>query len=788
MKSSVANVPLAIFFILSVACLPLASAFGFSTEGTSDFGYDTEDEVSTITNNIYTGNLTNLSQLEDNNLPAPNDDEVLTWDDATNMWIAQAPSGVGNPFDQDLNTTDNVEFQNLTLGQQIIFAFGETIDNIIDGWIRITGGLNVTNELHIGSDSYFNGTLYPSSSLTHDIGSGANRWRWLYVQNISAEHIDTYSLTATENITAGDFILGDGSFLNNVNVTDIWVNESGDTMTGNLNMSLNDINGVGRMTLKEDGSIWFGSANARIYSGGTNYVFIDASDTIELRSSNEIIFRADNDLNDLHVFGVTDYGAIDTPYFGTLYSDMELRPGTGTVNVIGNLTTTAEVGIGTSSPIALLHVQGSSYFHQNIFMNQTNGGYWLNSFDVYTHGFYRNADGDLFLRATSDRMFINGTSGNVGIGTSSPSSKLNVYSVDNPSTKYLVNITNLDPNAHDSYGLLVRGGALSSLSKILDIQDSSGNSEFIVKGDGNVGIGTSSPDSNLEISDFGTNSQTIQYVTTYNDQAAYTPVYIFRKSHTDTDGSKVATIDTEILGSLRFQGVDSGSDFDYGAYIEAVQNGAAGTTVPTDLYFKTADGTNAVANRMVITKDGNVGIGTTTPQQELNVIGNGNFTGNVTAENVFLHSHLFTYTNVSLTVPGAGSWVNITFDKNVAPIKERITHTYNDATNDTFTIIDSGEYKIYMSLVAIDSSATPDSQVEYRILKNNVEVAGSGRAIDIDRQDYDRSKDSFAIVDFSSGDEINFQFTSDSTTAGISSNCLYLDTCPSAVISIERAA
>ena len=44
--------------------------------------------------------------------------------------------------------------------------------------------------------------------------------------------INTPSLNAN-NITA-DYCIADGSYLSNVNVTDIWVNSSGDTMTGDL--------------------------------------------------------------------------------------------------------------------------------------------------------------------------------------------------------------------------------------------------------------------------------------------------------------------------------------------------------------------------------------------------------------------------------------------------------------------------------------------------------------------------------------------------------------------------
>jgi len=76
-------------------------------------------------------------------------------------------AGGSNPFDQSLNTTDNVTFQNLTLAQKITFSLGEIIDNVIDGWIKITGGLEVSGA--INSSDWSNVTITESqiSDLTH---------------------------------------------------------------------------------------------------------------------------------------------------------------------------------------------------------------------------------------------------------------------------------------------------------------------------------------------------------------------------------------------------------------------------------------------------------------------------------------------------------------------------------------------------------------------------------------------------------------------------------------------
>ena len=53
-------------------------------------------------------------------------------------------------YARDVNITGN-----LSLGEKISFAFGEIIDNLLNGWVRITGGLNVTQNLSVDVDTLF---------------------------------------------------------------------------------------------------------------------------------------------------------------------------------------------------------------------------------------------------------------------------------------------------------------------------------------------------------------------------------------------------------------------------------------------------------------------------------------------------------------------------------------------------------------------------------------------------------------------------------------------------------
>ena len=57
-------------------------------------------------------------------------------------------------IDGTITDTDISDTTNLTLGTKITFGFGGLIDNIINGWITITGNLNITKNI---TASHFRG-------------------------------------------------------------------------------------------------------------------------------------------------------------------------------------------------------------------------------------------------------------------------------------------------------------------------------------------------------------------------------------------------------------------------------------------------------------------------------------------------------------------------------------------------------------------------------------------------------------------------------------------------------
>ena len=210
------------------------------------------------------------------------------------------------------------------------------------------------------------------------------------------------------------------------------------------------------------------------------------------------------------------------------------------------ITSAGNVGIGTTSPLGLLEVaniteaasedtqvwfttrgtgSGSDVILNLVCENTTTGETFINFGDsaATDAGQLRyNHDGDSmeFRTATSERMRID-SSGNVGIGTSSPSNPLDIEA----STATVdINMTNTANRAEinlqesgTTKGILqYRGSTNGTLPGTMRIGtqgsddlifNTAGAERMRVLGTGNVGIGTTSPSAKLNVVTTGTNSR-----------------------------------------------------------------------------------------------------------------------------------------------------------------------------------------------------------------------------------------------------------------------------------------
>jgi hypothetical protein len=175
-----------------------------------------------------------------------------------------------------------------------------------------------------------------------------------------------------------------------------------------------------------------------------------------------------------------------------------------------------------------------------------------------------------------------------------------------------------DNSANDAVRITQTG---SGNALVVEDSASPDSTPFVVNGDGKVLIGKTSATiftAPLQVSTT-TEGSVANFARTSNNA---TPARIFTHKYRGTVGAETIVQSGDGLGELWFQGF-SGSALLTGARIEATIDGTpSSTTMPTKLAIQTTQqGSSTPTDRITITNQGNVGIGTTSPSSRLHVAG-----------------------------------------------------------------------------------------------------------------------------------------------------------------------
>ena len=236
------------------------------------------------------------------------------------------------------------------------------------------------------------------------------------------------------------------------------------------------------------------------------------------------------------------------------------------------ITSDGNVGIGTTSPSEKLEVAGGSILLDNFYKLAFGS---INTSQIYGH----ETQGLNFVTNGSSRLKIE-QGGNVGIGTDTPSHKLTI-NASNDTTALGIDF----PSAHFDFSANSTSGYTSnfrindvgmdighdSTARSLNLQ--TGNQDRLtILGNGNVGIGTTSPARELEVTGTGN-------------------VYIRVTAPTSTDSSAIELVNTAETWTIRNQDTNDNA-----------------------LEFSSDGGT-----KVTMVRTGSVGIGTTSPQEKLDI-------------------------------------------------------------------------------------------------------------------------------------------------------------------------
>jgi hypothetical protein len=503
----------------------------------------------------------------------------------------------------------------------------------------------------------------PKTDNTLDLGTGSFEFKDLYIDgtaNIDSLVADTADINGgtIDGVTIGGASAGAGTFTTiagtqfSSDATDVELKYSGSTKLATTNTGI-DVTGkitssgnleitssVPKIILTDSDNP---SGQMEMRGAGTEFVF--DFDPANAENNSQIDFKTDGSrrllvkstgievtgtvtadgliVGDGHTIG---NGTGDNLEIVSSASENILIKSTGgilTLETAGSerarIDSSGNVGIGTTSPGANLDIVGTSGTEQFRIGNTTGGTDFGITVTENTSVIINSAEGATgrgiqFQSGGADTVVI-GSTGNVGIGTTSPATIVHLAETDasdEPTLLIQSENSSIYLRTAGSSGSFPTGGGgndgellyvggdfrvgVGSASKNLIFMNGSSYTERArIDSSGQVGIGTASPSSRLHISGTGALQSRLE-----------------NTGNTGSDSSRYI---------IKVGGTSAGDP-----YIDFLVNGGSEYSLgidnsDSDKFKLSASGALGTGDLVTVTSTGNVGIGTTSPQGKLTVAG-----------------------------------------------------------------------------------------------------------------------------------------------------------------------
>jgi hypothetical protein len=473
-------------------------------------------------------------------------------------------------------------------GAAIVDAF----TNLNLGGTTTVDDLTISDDLTVTDDATVGGTLGVTGivTLTDDLIIGDGKTIG------SASDVDAMTIASNGQVTFSQTLIG--------TALDI----SGDIdVDGTTNLDVVDIDGAVDMasTLQVDGSI--------TSSDGMTITTADNSDTLTLVSTdadsafgpNLNFYRNSSSPADDDLLAQIDFNGRNDNSQNVLYANIQ--------------TQIIDASDGTEDGRFQINTIVNGTDRNRILLTPSETVLNENSIDL---------DFRVESNGNASMLFVDGGNDRVGIGTNSPSADLHI--TNSSHTQLLLD------SGTSSQGILLFGDADDSNVGSLTYDHSDNSMRFETSDSERMRINSSGRlliGSTTEVATTGGtgaaqvlgtgNSDTIFTLGRFSNNTGAAAIN-FVKSRNGTIGSNTIVQDDDTLGSIVWGAAD-GSDFvSHAAKIDARVDGTPGANdTPGRLsFYTTADGSDSAVERMRIDSSGNVGIGTDSPSQLLNLKAN----------------------------------------------------------------------------------------------------------------------------------------------------------------------